>query len=87
MRALTVSLCFRMLFFSLRPPAVAFKEICPAGPGYQYSASALQFNQRVIEQLGSRGASLVNHRNQDNQGTSFRSSSNTQYTVTCVCRV
>uniref|UniRef100_A0A3B4B0X2 Latent-transforming growth factor beta-binding protein 1 n=1 Tax=Periophthalmus magnuspinnatus TaxID=409849 RepID=A0A3B4B0X2_9GOBI len=37
----------------------AFKEICPAGPGYHYSASALQFNQRAIEQLGHRGAPLL----------------------------
>lgn len=27
--------------------AVAFKEICPAGPGYHYSASTLQISQRV----------------------------------------
>ncbi|KAM8905293.1 latent-transforming growth factor beta-binding protein 4-like isoform 2-T2 [Spinachia spinachia] len=39
---------------------VAFKETCPAGPGYHYSASALQFNQRAAEQLGTRGAPLVN---------------------------
>ena len=51
--------------------AVAFKEICPAGPGYHYSASALQFNQRVTEQLGGRGAPLVTHGNQDIQGTSY----------------
>lgn len=38
---------------------MAFKEICPAGPGYHYSASALQFNQRVTEQLGGRGALAV----------------------------
>lgn len=50
-------------------PPVAFKEICPAGPGYHYSASALQFNQRVSEQLGGRGAPLVTHGNQDNQAT------------------
>lgn len=47
--------------------SVAFKEICPAGPGYHYSASALQFNQRASEQLGARGAPLVPHRHQDQQ--------------------
>uniref|UniRef100_A0A3B5B9M9 Latent-transforming growth factor beta-binding protein 1 n=1 Tax=Stegastes partitus TaxID=144197 RepID=A0A3B5B9M9_9TELE len=45
--------CQRCPYFG----SVAFKEICPAGPGYHYSASAVQFNQRVTEQLGSRGAS------------------------------
>ncbi|XP_078103309.1 latent-transforming growth factor beta-binding protein 4 isoform X2 [Sander vitreus] len=56
--------CQRCPYFG----SVAFKEICPAGPGYHYSASALQFNQRVAEQLGSRGALLVPHGNQDKQG-------------------
>uniref|UniRef100_A0AAQ5YXM0 Latent-transforming growth factor beta-binding protein 1 n=1 Tax=Amphiprion ocellaris TaxID=80972 RepID=A0AAQ5YXM0_AMPOC len=55
--------CQRCPYFG----SVAFKEICPAGPGYHYSASALQFNQRVTEQLGSRGASLVPNSNQGNQ--------------------
>uniref|UniRef100_A0A3B5B9V6 Latent-transforming growth factor beta-binding protein 4-like n=1 Tax=Stegastes partitus TaxID=144197 RepID=A0A3B5B9V6_9TELE len=55
--------CQRCPYFG----SVAFKEICPAGPGYHYSASAVQFNQRVTEQLGSRGASLVTHGNQDNR--------------------
>uniref|UniRef100_A0AAV2J503 Uncharacterized protein n=1 Tax=Knipowitschia caucasica TaxID=637954 RepID=A0AAV2J503_KNICA len=43
------------------PPfgSAAFKETCPAGPGYHYSASALQFTQRAIEQLGHRGAPLI----------------------------
>ncbi|XP_064159670.1 latent-transforming growth factor beta-binding protein 4 isoform X27 [Anguilla rostrata] len=36
-----------------------FKEICPAGPGYQYSASANNFHQRAQEQLGTAGASLT----------------------------
>lgn len=49
---------------------MAFKEICPAGPGYQYSASTLQFNQRITEQLGNNGALLVTHGNQDYRGTS-----------------
>lgn len=47
---------------------MAFREICPAGPGYQYSASALQFNQRATEQLGNRGVSLVTHTGSGNQG-------------------
>lgn len=45
-----------------------FKELCPAGPGYQYSASARQFNQRVSEQLGRHGALLVTHSNDNNHG-------------------
>lgn len=56
--------------FSLFLSAVAFKELCPAGPGYQYSASAQKFNQRVVEQLGNHGAFLVNHGNDNNQGAS-----------------
>ncbi|XP_055369679.1 latent-transforming growth factor beta-binding protein 1-like [Betta splendens] len=44
--------------------SAAFKESCPAGPGYHYSASALQFNQRVTEQLGRRGVLPVTHQNQ-----------------------
>ncbi|XP_053176279.1 latent-transforming growth factor beta-binding protein 4 [Scomber japonicus] len=56
--------CQRCPYFG----SVAFKEICPAGPGYHYSASALQFNQRATEQLGGRGAQLVTHGNQDTQG-------------------
>ncbi|XP_028320911.1 latent-transforming growth factor beta-binding protein 4 isoform X4 [Gouania willdenowi] len=58
--------CQRCPYFG----SASFKEICPAGPGYHYSASALQFNQRVSEHLGSRGAQLVTaaHRgNQNNQ--------------------
>ncbi|KAF7658545.1 hypothetical protein LDENG_00011270 [Lucifuga dentata] len=55
--------CQRCPYFG----SVAFKDICPAGPGYHYSASALQFNQRVMEQLGSRGAPLVTQSNQNNQ--------------------
>ncbi|XP_016536465.1 latent-transforming growth factor beta-binding protein 4 isoform X4 [Poecilia formosa] len=35
--------CVRCPFFG----SVAFKEICPAGPGYHYSASTLQISQRV----------------------------------------
>ncbi|XP_026173673.1 latent-transforming growth factor beta-binding protein 4 isoform X2 [Mastacembelus armatus] len=55
--------------------SVAFKEICPAGPGYQYSSSVLQFNQRVAEQLGGRGAQLIRPSNQDNQGVASSSGS------------
>ncbi|XP_067363392.1 latent-transforming growth factor beta-binding protein 4 isoform X2 [Channa argus] len=55
--------CQRCPYFG----SVAFKEICPAGPGYHYSASAVHFNQRVNEQLGGRGALLVPHSTQDNQ--------------------
>lgn len=60
-------------------PAVAFKEICPAGPGYHYSASALQFNQRVNQQLGGGGATLVPH--QENQGSQSRS----PWNILCAC--
>uniref|UniRef100_A0A9J8D4T2 Latent-transforming growth factor beta-binding protein 4 n=1 Tax=Cyprinus carpio carpio TaxID=630221 RepID=A0A9J8D4T2_CYPCA len=31
--------------------SAAFKEICPAGPGYHYSASPVKFNQRLVEIL------------------------------------
>ncbi|XP_041667187.1 latent-transforming growth factor beta-binding protein 4 isoform X3 [Cheilinus undulatus] len=62
--------CQRCPYFG----SVAFKEICPAGPGYHYSASALSFNQRANEQLGGRGASLVTNGNQDNQGPGSGSS-------------
>lgn len=54
--------------FPPSPPSVAFKEICPAGPGYQYSPSTLKFNQRVSEPEGG-GAVLVNGSNKENQGT------------------
>ncbi|XP_049432197.1 latent-transforming growth factor beta-binding protein 4 isoform X2 [Epinephelus fuscoguttatus] len=63
--------CQRCPYFG----SVAFKEICPAGPGYHYSASALQFNQRVNEHLGSRGVQLVTDSNQDNQGPGSGTSS------------
>ncbi|XP_041795911.1 latent-transforming growth factor beta-binding protein 4 isoform X3 [Chelmon rostratus] len=63
--------CQRCPYFG----SVAFKEICPAGPGYHYSPSSLQFNQRVTEHLGTRGAQLVTHSNQDIQGPSSGSSS------------
>lgn len=53
-------------FFSLSVAPVAFKEICPAGPGYHYSTSSLQFSQKLTEQLGTRGSLPVT---QDNQGT------------------
>ncbi|XP_051512932.1 latent-transforming growth factor beta-binding protein 4-like isoform X3 [Myxocyprinus asiaticus] len=39
--------------------SAAFKEICPAGPGYQYSASALKFNQRLAETVGTGWPILV----------------------------
>ncbi|XP_069578756.1 latent-transforming growth factor beta-binding protein 4 [Brachyistius frenatus] len=63
--------CQRCPYFG----SVSFKEICPAGPGYHYSASALQFNQRATEQLGSQGAPVVTNGNQDNQGSASGSSS------------
>ncbi|CAK6979726.1 latent-transforming growth factor beta-binding protein 2 isoform X4 [Scomber scombrus] len=63
--------CQRCPYFG----SVAFKEICPAGPGYHYSASALQFNQRATEQLGGRGAPLVTHGDQDMQGAGSGSNS------------
>ncbi|XP_016334532.1 latent-transforming growth factor beta-binding protein 4-like, partial [Sinocyclocheilus anshuiensis] len=37
----------------------AFKEICPAGPGYHYSASAVKFNQRLAKMLDTGGPPLV----------------------------
>lgn len=37
----------------------AFKEICPAGPGYHYSASAVRINQRLAEMLDTGGPPLV----------------------------
>uniref|UniRef100_A0A8C2KFT3 Latent-transforming growth factor beta-binding protein 1 n=1 Tax=Cyprinus carpio TaxID=7962 RepID=A0A8C2KFT3_CYPCA len=39
--------------------SAAFKEICPAGPGYHYSASAVKFNQRVAEMHDTGGPPLV----------------------------
>uniref|UniRef100_A0A3B3CJF3 Latent-transforming growth factor beta-binding protein 4 n=2 Tax=Oryzias melastigma TaxID=30732 RepID=A0A3B3CJF3_ORYME len=36
--------------------SVSFKEICPAGPGYHYSASTLQVTQRVSDHLDLTGA-------------------------------
>ncbi|XP_043120290.1 latent-transforming growth factor beta-binding protein 4 isoform X2 [Puntigrus tetrazona] len=39
--------------------SAAFKEICPAGPGYHYSASAVKFNQRIVEMLDTGGPPLV----------------------------
>ncbi|XP_044210689.1 latent-transforming growth factor beta-binding protein 2 isoform X1 [Thunnus albacares] len=63
--------CQRCPYFG----SVAFKEICPAGPGYHYSASALQFNHRVNDLLGGQGAPLVPHGNQDIQGPGSGSNS------------
>ncbi|XP_057695307.1 latent-transforming growth factor beta-binding protein 4-like [Corythoichthys intestinalis] len=56
--------CQRCPYFG----SAAFKEICPAGPGYHYSASALQFSQRAADHLGTHGAQLIT--NGDHQGTS-----------------
>ncbi|XP_016386062.1 latent-transforming growth factor beta-binding protein 4-like isoform X1 [Sinocyclocheilus rhinocerous] len=39
--------------------SAAFKEICPAGPGYHYSASAVKFNQRLAKMLDTGGPPLV----------------------------
>uniref|UniRef100_I3IXV3 Latent-transforming growth factor beta-binding protein 4 n=1 Tax=Oreochromis niloticus TaxID=8128 RepID=I3IXV3_ORENI len=50
--------CQRCPYFG----SVAFKEICPAGPGYQYSPSTLKFNQRVSEPEGGGRAVLVSCR-------------------------
>ncbi|XP_030599886.1 latent-transforming growth factor beta-binding protein 4 isoform X2 [Archocentrus centrarchus] len=63
--------CQRCPYFG----SVAFKEICPAGPGFQYSPSTLKFNQIANEQLGSQGAVLVNRSNVDNQDPDFGSRS------------
>ncbi|XP_047247089.1 latent-transforming growth factor beta-binding protein 1-like isoform X3 [Girardinichthys multiradiatus] len=53
--------CQRCPYFG----SVAFREICPAGPGYHYSASTLQFSQRVDARLAGRGSLLTS---QDNTG-------------------
>uniref|UniRef100_A0A3Q2E326 Latent-transforming growth factor beta-binding protein 1-like n=1 Tax=Cyprinodon variegatus TaxID=28743 RepID=A0A3Q2E326_CYPVA len=45
--------------------AVTFKEICPAGPGYHYSASTLQFTQRADAEQAGRGSLPTS---QDNTG-------------------
>ncbi|XP_029570463.1 latent-transforming growth factor beta-binding protein 4 isoform X3 [Salmo trutta] len=47
--------CERCPYFG----SVAFKEICPAGPGYHYSASVIQFNQRLLEQHGTGGPPVI----------------------------
>ncbi|XP_037123275.1 LOW QUALITY PROTEIN: latent-transforming growth factor beta-binding protein 1-like [Syngnathus acus] len=42
--------------------SAAFREICPAGPGYHYSASVLPFSQKTAaDQLGTRGAANRQH--------------------------
>ncbi|XP_077398239.1 latent-transforming growth factor beta-binding protein 4 isoform X2 [Festucalex cinctus] len=61
--------CQRCPYFG----SAAFKEICPAGPGYHYSASVLQFSQRAADQLGTRGAQLLTDDQQPHHGTSSAS--------------
>ncbi|XP_052437637.1 latent-transforming growth factor beta-binding protein 4 isoform X1 [Carassius gibelio] len=39
--------------------SAAFKEICPAGPGYHYSALPVKINQRIVEILDTGGPPLV----------------------------
>ncbi|XP_056621635.1 latent-transforming growth factor beta-binding protein 4 isoform X2 [Triplophysa dalaica] len=39
--------------------SAAFKEICPAGPGYHYSASAVKLNQKLTDMLNTGGPPLV----------------------------
>ncbi|XP_061683805.1 latent-transforming growth factor beta-binding protein 4-like [Syngnathoides biaculeatus] len=56
--------------------SAAFKEICPAGPGYHYSASALQFSQRAADQLGARGAQLVTNGDKQHQDAATSSGAN-----------
>ncbi|KPP77168.1 latent-transforming growth factor beta-binding protein 4-like [Scleropages formosus] len=46
--------CEKCPFFG----SAAFKEICPAGPGYQYSSSAVKLNQILLEQFGAEGPPL-----------------------------
>ncbi|XP_061136255.1 latent-transforming growth factor beta-binding protein 4-like [Syngnathus typhle] len=42
--------------------SAAFREICPAGPGYHYSASVLPFSQKTAaDQLAARGAANRQH--------------------------
>ncbi|XP_019723478.1 latent-transforming growth factor beta-binding protein 4 isoform X1 [Hippocampus comes] len=66
--------CQRCPYFG----SAAFKEICPAGPGYHYSASVLQFSQRAADQLGTRGAQLVTNGDQRHHGTAFRGAGKSQ---------
>ncbi|XP_034021316.1 LOW QUALITY PROTEIN: latent-transforming growth factor beta-binding protein 4-like, partial [Thalassophryne amazonica] len=59
--------CQRCPYFG----SAAFKEICPAGPGYHYSASTLQFNQRVSQHLSRHGAPVVMQRVHGNEQSSL----------------
>ncbi|CAL8363253.1 unnamed protein product [Merluccius merluccius] len=65
--------------------SVEFKDICPAGPGYHYSASALQFHQR-----STGSAQLVTPGNQDKQDkessvTNVQTQGSNTGTHTCSC--
>ncbi|XP_037533832.1 latent-transforming growth factor beta-binding protein 1 [Nematolebias whitei] len=58
--------------------SAAFKEICPAGPGYHYSASTLQFTQRADP--AGRGPLLTSQDSRDSEpgSSSTRTSSSQQ---------
>ncbi|XP_015253181.1 PREDICTED: latent-transforming growth factor beta-binding protein 1-like [Cyprinodon variegatus] len=60
--------CQRCPYFG----SVTFKEICPAGPGYHYSASTLQFTQRADAEQAGRGSLPTS---QDNTGPDSQLSS------------
>lgn len=59
----------------------AFKEICPAGPGYHYSASAVKINQRVADIVDSSRTN-VRTSTQDKQTQPESSRTNSQSTRT-----
>ncbi|XP_073785829.1 latent-transforming growth factor beta-binding protein 4 isoform X4 [Danio rerio] len=61
--------------------SAAFKEICPAGPGYHYSASAVKINQRVADIVDSSGTN-VRTSTQDKQTQPESSRTNSQSTRT-----
>ncbi|XP_054598325.1 latent-transforming growth factor beta-binding protein 4 isoform X3 [Nothobranchius furzeri] len=66
--------CERCPYFG----SVAFKEICPAGPGYQYSASTLQFSQRVGTELTDRKPSAPDTRGSEPRSSGGAASSSQQ---------
>uniref|UniRef100_A0A3Q2FTM8 Latent-transforming growth factor beta-binding protein 1-like n=1 Tax=Cyprinodon variegatus TaxID=28743 RepID=A0A3Q2FTM8_CYPVA len=70
--------CQRCPYFG----SVTFKEICPAGPGYHYSASTLQFTQRADAEQAGRGSLPTS---QDNTGPDSQLSSEVVEPLT-LCR-
>ncbi|KAK2894957.1 hypothetical protein Q8A67_012186 [Cirrhinus molitorella] len=69
--------------------SAAFKEICPAGPGYHYSASAVKFNQRLAEMLDTGGPPLIseNGRTSTQDTVSQSNSSRTHSTISQSTRI